>query len=215
MVKSTPLKSGRRFSKLTVMWLERTENKNNKNFEYYRCKCDCGNEIVAFKGNLTNDNTKSCGCLVGRPEIPLKKGTRFGNLVVIELNRIDDKGLRFYKCECDCGNEVVISKSNLTSGNSSTCGCRMKLRKLPMQERIVNKINKVNKIKVVNEIKKEIIKEVQEIEIIKPKPLTFLEKVKEFCYSNELNENGVLMLVRERGLKTIEEVKQFYKYRII
>ena len=27
------------------------------------CKCDCGNEIVAFGYNLKNGNTKSCGCL--------------------------------------------------------------------------------------------------------------------------------------------------------
>lgn len=28
----------------------------------YRCICDCGNEVVAYTGNLTKGKTKSCGC---------------------------------------------------------------------------------------------------------------------------------------------------------
>lgn len=30
---------------------------------YYRCKCDCGNEVVVSWRNLQSGDTVSCGCL--------------------------------------------------------------------------------------------------------------------------------------------------------
>lgn len=30
----------------------------------WRCKCDCGNEVVSSVSNLRNGHTRSCGCLV-------------------------------------------------------------------------------------------------------------------------------------------------------
>ena len=29
----------------------------------WRCKCDCGKEVIVQSSNLINGNTKSCGCL--------------------------------------------------------------------------------------------------------------------------------------------------------
>lgn len=54
-------------------------------------------------------------------------GKRYGRLVVIGLDHYDYNCVgkrRFYlKCRCDCGNEVAVIKSNLTSGNTKSCGC--------------------------------------------------------------------------------------------
>lgn len=49
---------------------------------------------------------------------------RFGNLVVIEnMGKID--GRRYYwKCQCDCGNTIILEGSRLRSGNTKSCGCR-------------------------------------------------------------------------------------------
>ena len=48
------------FNYLTV--INRDFNKNNKKI-YWNCKCKCGN-IISVRGDLlTNNNTKSCGCL--------------------------------------------------------------------------------------------------------------------------------------------------------
>lgn len=50
------------------------------------------------------------------------EGKRFGRLLVNEFaGRI--KGKRYYYCTCDCGNETLVSTSNLSSGNSTSCGC--------------------------------------------------------------------------------------------
>lgn len=52
---------------------------------------------------------------------------RFGKLVVIERSGTHTSpcGTKraLYLCKCDCGNEVVVQSINLTSGNTTSCGC--------------------------------------------------------------------------------------------
>lgn len=65
----------RKFGRLTP--LERVGKK-------YRCRCACGNEILAWTSNLSSGNTTSCGCTSGRhpnnrvaPEPPAVTGARW------------------------------------------------------------------------------------------------------------------------------------------
>ena len=52
--------TGQRFGKLTVVKLVGTDKRGATK---WLCKCDCGNEIVAYKTNLMKPNhTTSCGC---------------------------------------------------------------------------------------------------------------------------------------------------------
>jgi hypothetical protein len=58
-----------------------------------------------------------------------RSGSRYGSLTVISLGRRVFRSSRhgyanYWKCLCDCGNEVEVYQSNLTSGNTSSCGCR-------------------------------------------------------------------------------------------
>ena len=48
-------------------------------------------------------------------------GTRFGRLVVI--NRSRRERTTFYTCHCDCGQDREVRSCNLTSGNTTSCGC--------------------------------------------------------------------------------------------
>jgi hypothetical protein len=52
-------------------------------------------------------------------------GRRFGRLVVVEYSETRGK-LAFWLCKCDCGNEKIISRSSLRTGNSNSCGCLQK-----------------------------------------------------------------------------------------
>ena len=57
--------TGQRFGKLTVV--NRAEDyvsPNNNKMIMWRCKCDCGNEVIVQGGCLKNNNTRSCGCLL-------------------------------------------------------------------------------------------------------------------------------------------------------
>lgn len=66
--KSTPLQTGQKFGRLTVVKLAHTKKYIHKSGikevqEFYLCKCDCGNETVVRKNMLKNGYTLSCGCL--------------------------------------------------------------------------------------------------------------------------------------------------------
>lgn len=62
-------------------------------------------------------------------------GEKFNSLIIMSLEykkqKYDKKGIRrgfryYYKCQCDCGNEVVVELSNLKTGNTKSCGCKRK-----------------------------------------------------------------------------------------
>lgn len=58
-------------------------------------------------------------------------GDRFGKLVVVQdLGVFIKKGtknkLHYYKCKCDCGNEVIIRDHSLLSNHTKSCGCYAK-----------------------------------------------------------------------------------------
>ncbi len=53
---------GQRFGKLVAVELLPESNKFNRRL--YRCKCDCGNEIIVPSNCLTTNHTSSCGCIL-------------------------------------------------------------------------------------------------------------------------------------------------------
>lgn len=55
--------------------------------------------------------------------VPSLTGCRFGRWLVIEQAEKDRSGEIRYLCKCDCGNERVIRRTSLTTGNSKSCGC--------------------------------------------------------------------------------------------
>lgn len=54
-------------------------------------------------------------------------GKRFGRLLVIEKSAQKGKGT-YWKCLCDCGNEVVVYGYSLNKGSTRSCGCLNKDR---------------------------------------------------------------------------------------
>ena len=56
---------------------------------------------------------------------------KFGKLTALSFEYRDDKHRHFWKFRCDCGNEIVLRKSSVTSGNTSQCReCSLKERKI-------------------------------------------------------------------------------------
>lgn len=52
---------GERRDRLVVLALDHQDVKPGRTLNYYRCVCDCGNEVVVASGDLRG-HTKSCGC---------------------------------------------------------------------------------------------------------------------------------------------------------
>ena len=50
-------------------------------------------------------------------------GRKFNRLQVKERIGLDKYGKQLWKCVCDCGKEVIVNTSSLTTGNTQSCGC--------------------------------------------------------------------------------------------
>ena len=86
----------------------------------WACHCDCGNEVIVSEDKLLSGHTRSCGCLKGSG----LKGRKYGKLTV--LSHTMQKDLRYWKCRCECGNEITVSQDDLFWGSITSCGCDQK-----------------------------------------------------------------------------------------
>jgi hypothetical protein len=104
----------------------------------WKCLCDCNQEVIVTGSNLTNNSTKSCGCLrkeIGKSRIIDLTGQVFGRLTV--MNLYGSNKTTIWSCKCECGNYVVIPRGSLISGRTKSCGC---LNRKLVSERNRNKI---------------------------------------------------------------------------
>lgn len=62
---------GQRFGKLVVV--ELLEDRDKFNRIMYRCKCDCGGEIITSRLCLANHHTSSCGCILSSNNMYIDK----------------------------------------------------------------------------------------------------------------------------------------------
>ena len=63
-------------------------------------------------------------------------GQKFGRLLVLcdSMMRGSDGTIK-WKCQCDCGNITHVSTTNLTSGNTQSCGCLQKERAITSRKK--------------------------------------------------------------------------------
>lgn len=125
--------TGKKFGRLVVLGLDPDPyiSPSGKPTRRWRCRCDCGNEVVVLTNALTGKNgTRSCGC--ARRETMRKlghdlTGKRFGRLLVlktIDLPPPESNGnRRGWLCLCDCGNQIVRTQKNLELDGIRSCGC--------------------------------------------------------------------------------------------
>lgn len=132
MVKAKDL-TGQRFGRLVVLGEEGEPYRSptGKPTRRWRCRCDCGKEIVVLQNALTRKNgTRSCGCAraeKARANAVDMTGQRFGRLVVLGPEELDApmaNGQKLaWRCRCDCGNEIVATRKGLLSNKIKSCGC--------------------------------------------------------------------------------------------
>lgn len=121
--------TGQKFGRLTV--IKRNGSRNQKSL--WECECECGNHTYVTADKLKSGKTRSCGCIAIERIINLNKGKnltdditgkRFKRLVVIGFSHYsEDKKRTYWKCRCDCGNEIVTRGDSLKSGHTNSCGC--------------------------------------------------------------------------------------------
>lgn len=116
---------GQKFGRWTVL---KTVPKYKNGKTYCLCRCECGTEKYVVRYALLNGSSQSCGCLA--KESAQKRcrkdyvGEVFGELTVIEMLYRYKNNKTYCRCKCTCGNEHIISISNLISGHTKSCGCK-------------------------------------------------------------------------------------------
>ena len=128
--------TGEKIGRLTVLRLALPEERPNtlNTGAYWYCQCDCGNTVIVSREHLRTKHTISCGCLRkeqakinGQKRAPDLSGKTFGLLKVIERVEGQDYNKNekraYWKCQCDCGKQTILSSSDLLRGRNRSCGC--------------------------------------------------------------------------------------------
>ena len=106
------------FGELTAI---KPATSRNDRYTRWVCKCSCGKEVEVRTDYLTSSHTTSCGHIKEKffsKNDDIIPGKKFGKLSAIKYV----PGGK-WKCLCDCGNETIVETSNLTNGNTQSCGC--------------------------------------------------------------------------------------------
>lgn len=108
-----------------ILTVEEATSERKSGYTVWRCKCDCGGEILLDTRCLQRQTVKDCGCRVKtKPGQRNLAGMRFGRLVAIEPTEARGKGGgTVWRCRCDCGNEALAVSTQLTQGYKKSCGC--------------------------------------------------------------------------------------------
>lgn len=120
-MKGSDLK-GQRFGMLTAV--EPTAERKN-GFTMWRCRCDCGKELLIESRHLKRGTITDCGCITKvKPWQRDLTGKRFGKLVCVEpTEQRGYSGSIVWRCVCDCGNTCLVPSTQLTKGYKKSCGC--------------------------------------------------------------------------------------------
>lgn len=63
-------------------------------------------------------------------------GDRFGSLTVLSFSHKNKHGVKYFNCQCDCGNKKAIRGTSLVKGITISCGCN----KYKVKKDLVGKI---------------------------------------------------------------------------
>nr|DAL94182.1 MAG TPA: restriction enzyme [Caudoviricetes sp.] len=137
--------AGKQFGKLIVKY--KLDKRASNGCIMWYCECECGGNIKCSSGDLIRGRVSSCGCLVKQYYDSIAynlTNQRFGMLVAKEY--VKRKGSpcnykRLWRCECDCGNEVLASVSDLVGGCTISCGCQSSSSGEILVETILKKYN--------------------------------------------------------------------------
>lgn len=65
-------------------------------------------------------------------------GKKYGRLTVLDNAGLDKTGHRLLKCQCDCGNTVIVYQQSLRSGIQVSCGCFKQEQRMAQKPRLQN-----------------------------------------------------------------------------
>lgn len=135
---------GQTFGYLTVEEkIVNVDESTKKTQVLWKCKCKCGNDTLVPSDKLTGGITKSCGCYMKErihdANFQNLQGNRYGILTVTSdyyiKKRKNGTQSTYWRCKCDCGNEVAVWAADLKNNHVKSCGClKMSIGELYVKE---------------------------------------------------------------------------------
>gem|GEM_PF-2043099 len=120
--------TGQKYGHLTVKEMLPRYKGNKKMF--CRCVCECGNETIKEAYPLRHSKTASCGCMTGYHRSVWQQhdetGQTFNDLTILKIIRNERMKPAMAVCRCKCGNVITTNKSDVVTGHTKSCGCRIK-----------------------------------------------------------------------------------------
>lgn len=120
---------GKTFGRLKVVdFADDYVSPSGKHRRRWACQCLCGRKELVYvtTTDLKSGHTSSCGCYFREKSASTKlkdiSGMEFGRLTVLNKTNYKGKNTKWL-CQCRCGNTIEVSKPNLISGNTKSCGC--------------------------------------------------------------------------------------------
>jgi len=115
----------------------RKHGTRGKKRTWFLCECRrkfddgkvCKAQFEASAMSIVSGHRKSCGCLrrITKNRLNLV-GRRFGRVVVISFHEIRRPGVSVWMILCDCGAKKAVLGQSLTSGQTTSCGCKTRER---------------------------------------------------------------------------------------
>lgn len=126
------MRPGQRFERLTAI---RPSGRTRSGALQWKFSCDCGAIVDKHAWSVRNGKTRSCGCLqrertaaAARATLPpIEKGQRFARLTALRPLAVL-RGRSRWAFMCDCGAETHTVASDVLSGHTTSCGCRLFIR---------------------------------------------------------------------------------------
>ncbi len=120
-------KIGQKFGMLTIVDEIYNSPEYNQN-KVYICNCDCGKKNIVKSEGYKWSEESSCGCK-SKENFCKKRakditGNKIGRLTVIET--LWDETPTKVKCQCECGNIVILRKHDVQNKHTLSCGCLQK-----------------------------------------------------------------------------------------
>lgn len=98
------------------------EKSKEKHQSYWKCRCNlCGNIYSVRGSSLNNGKSQKCGICSRSYNVKDETGQKYNKLTV--LYKAGSKNNRvMWKCQCDCGNHIDVSGTDLRTGAVKSCG---------------------------------------------------------------------------------------------
>ena len=95
----------------------------------WKCRCDCGNEVILHDSVLkSTKHGRSCGKCGYKSKLTNEtigaklEGKKFGRLTAIKPTEKRQCGKVIWLCRCDCGRIAYVTAGHLGSGSIRSCG---------------------------------------------------------------------------------------------